>query len=188
MGLIAKVLKIENGDDEEVIQTVEAHYGENKYTDQYSSSGDDAPPLVEDRVVLVGVEGTGNAVSCGVLTKSQGAKPGEKLIYSRNEDGELVAKIHLKNDGSVEFYGEKDAELEVKGDVRVKIEGDANVEASGKVILKGGNVEVNGNVKVTGGTCEIAGTATPSGTGSLCALPFCAFTGAPQSGSISSGN
>lgn len=101
MSTIARVIQSENGDDEEIIQTVEAHYGENKYCDQYAPSGEDAPPLPEDRVALVDVEGTGNAVSVGVLAKSQGAKPGEKLIYSRDENGNVTAVIHLKNDGSI---------------------------------------------------------------------------------------
>lgn len=101
MGTIGRVIQTDNGDDEEIIQTVEAHYGENKYCDQYAPSGEDAPPLPEDRVALIDVEGTGNAVAVGVLATSQGAKPGEKLIYSRDENGNVTATIHLKNDGSV---------------------------------------------------------------------------------------
>lgn len=180
MSNIARLLQTENGDDEEIVQTVEAHYGENKFCDQYSSSGDDAPPLPEDRVVLVDIEGTGNHVAVGVLSKSQGAKPGEKIIYSRNSDGDVVAKIHLTNDGAVIVEGEKDLDLKVKGDVKISVDGNAEIKAT--------NVTLTGNVKVTGGTFEAGGTATPSGSGSLCALPFCAFTGAPQAGKISTGN
>lgn len=188
MNTIARVIKTENGDEEEIIQTVEAHYGENKYCDQFSASGDDSPPLPEDRVAIMDIEGTGNSVSVGVLSKSQGAKPGEKLIYSRDEDGNVVAKIHLKNDGSVLFEGEKDAELTVKGDVNITVNGNAkfNIDKDAEITAK--NITLKGNIKVTGGTCEIGGTATPSGSGSLCALPYCAFTGAPQAGKISSGN
>lgn len=203
MSTVARLIQTENGDDEEIIQTVEAHYGENKYCDQYAPSGDDSPPLPEDRVVLLDIEGTGNCASVGVLAKSQGAEPGEKILYSRDEDGNVKAKIHLKKDGSVVFEGEGDAELTIKGGVNITVKGDAavkvdgkasvkadgnvQVESSAKTIVKGSNVEVNGNVKITGGTCEVGGVVTPSGMGALCALPFCAFTGAPQSGKVSSG-
>lgn len=112
MGLIARILKTEIGNDNETVQTVEAHYGENKYCDQYAPSGDDCPPLPDDRVACVDVEGTGNFVGVGVLNKSQGAKPGEKLIYSRDEDGKVTAIIHLKNDGSVLIDTKKPVTIE----------------------------------------------------------------------------
>lgn len=111
MGAIARLIKSENGDDKEIVQTVEVHYGENKYCDQYGPSGEDSPPLAEERVVLADVEGTGNAVSVGVLTKSLGAKPGEKLIYSRDQSGNVTAMIHLKNDGTVIIETEKPVEI-----------------------------------------------------------------------------
>lgn len=150
MGAIARVIQSENGDDEEIIQTVEAHYGENKYCDQYAPSGEDAPPLPEDRVALVNVEGTGNAVSVGVLAKSQGAKPGEKLIYSRDENGNVTSVIHLKNDGSVEFSSNKDVDLKIKGKVSVTIDGDAEINVKGDAKLSATKFSVNnGNLEVT---------------------------------------
>lgn len=143
MGVIARVIKTENGDDEEIIQTVEAHYGENKYCDQYAPSGDDAPPLEDDRVVLAGVEGTGNAVSVGVLVKSQGAKPGEKLIYSRDSDGILKAKIWLKNDGSIE--------IETSGELKITTDADLSIDAGSH------NVNINAQkVDINNGSLEVS--------------------------------
>lgn len=188
MGLLARILQTENGEGNEIVQTVEAHYGENKFCDQFSPSGDDAPPLPEDRVVLVEIEGSGNCVSVGSLTTSVGAKPGEKIIYSRDKNGKVVAKIHLKNDGSMEFSGDKDIDLTVKGAMSVTIEGDSEIVTKGKATIQGENVLVKGKVKIEGDTCELGGTVAPTGNGAFCGLPFCAFSGAPQSGNISTGN
>lgn len=188
MGIIARVIQIENGDDEEIIQTVEAHYGENKFCDQYSQSGDDAPPLPEDRVLLIEVEGSGNCVSIGSLAISTGAKPGERVIYSRDEDGNVVAKIHLKNDGSMEITGDKDIDLSIKGSMSVTIEGDSEIVTKGKATIQGNDVLIKGKVKVEGATCEIGGTVAPSGQGAFCGIPFCIFSGAPQTGKTSAGN
>ena len=143
MGLLARILQSETGDDNEIIQTVEAHYGENKYCDQFSSCGDDAPPLPDDRVVLVDIEGTGNACSVAALVKSQGAEPGEKLIYSRDSDGNLVAKIHLKKDGSIEI--QTSGEFTITADANLKIDaGNNTVEVKAKSInFNDGNLEVS---------------------------------------------
>ena len=43
------------------------------------------------------------------------------------------------------------------------------------------------NTKLTGGNVEIGGSVAPSGQGALCGMPFCAYSGAPQTGKISSG-
>ena len=156
MGVLARVMKTENGDDLEVIQTVEAHYGEYKYCEQFSSCGDDAPPLPQDRVVLVDVEGTGNACSVAALVHSQGAEPGEKLIYSRNDDGELVAKIHLKNDGKIE--------VEADSDVSIKTNGKLTIEAAKDV-----EVKINANVKIDAGnnTVELKAKSINFNNGNL---------------------
>lgn len=136
MGVLATIVNSETGDFNEIVQTVESHYGENKYCDQFSPSGDDAPPLKEDLVVLVDIEGTGNMASVGVFTKSQGAKPGEKIIYSRDANGNVVAKIHLKNDGSVDFEGKGDSTLNVSGNLKLVVKGNANLTVEGNTTLK----------------------------------------------------
>lgn len=154
MGVLATVVKTETGDYEEIVQTVEAHYGENKFCDQFAPSGEDAPPLKDDLVALMEVEGTGNMASVGVLTKSQGAKPGEKIIYSRNEKGEIVAKIHLKNDGSVDFNGQGNAELTVAGSLTLIVKGDANLTVEGKTEVKSKgalDIKSDDNISITAG-------------------------------------
>lgn len=96
MARVARVLQTE-----ELLETVEIYSGANVTAKAYGASGDDAPPLKNDRVLLVPVEGTGNYVVAGVMGKTQGSKPGERIIYSRDEDGNIRAVIHLMNDGSI---------------------------------------------------------------------------------------
>lgn len=150
MSAVARLIKTETGDDGEIVQTVEAHYNENKYCDQYAPSGDDSPPLPEDRVVCVDVEGTGNAVAVGVLCESQGAEPGERIIYSRDGDGNLVAKIYLKKDGSMEVTGDGDFEITLKGEMKIKIDGDASIEAGGDI-----NIKADGDINIESSNATI---------------------------------
>ena len=100
MGRIARLIstKIEKF----IVQTVESYFGANVTAETYAPSGDDSPPLENDRIVLVKVDGTGNFVAVGVLSVSQGAKPGDRILYSRNEDGEVQAVLKLLGDGTIE--------------------------------------------------------------------------------------
>lgn len=96
MARVARVLQVED-----LLETVEIYSGANVTAKAYGASGDDAPPLENDRVLLVPIEGTGNHAVAGVLGKSQGAKPGERVLYSRDKDGNVRAVVHLMNDGSI---------------------------------------------------------------------------------------
>lgn len=71
----------------------------------YAPSGDDSPPLPGDRILIFKVDGTGNYAISGILTKSQGAEPGEKKLYSRDSNGDVQAVIYLKGDGTIEING-----------------------------------------------------------------------------------
>lgn len=140
MGRIARLLKTEI--DKYILQTVEAHYGQNQLCDSYGPAGDDAPPLPDDRVLLEKVEGSGIFVSCGCLAISQGAEPGEKLIYSRDPDSkELKAKIYLKKDGSIEIEG---ASLTIKPNGNFEVDAGSNeIKLScSKFTVNDGNLEV----------------------------------------------
>lgn len=173
MGRIAKLIqtKIESL----IIQTVEAYYGANVTAETYSASGDDAPPLPNDRVVLVQVDGTGNFVSVGVLSKSQGAKPGERILYSRDSDGEVKAAIKLLNDGKIEMVSPVDFELTGKN---IKISAEKKLELEGAESFKFSSKKT----EMTGEQIVCKGVAQPDGSGCFCAQPYCLFSGAPQTG------
>ena len=171
MGRIGKHLKAEI--DKYIEQVIETRLNYKQTALTFAPSGDDSPPIKNDRIILVSIDGNGKFAAVGVLTASQGAKPGEKILYSRNEDGEVQAVLSLLNDGKVK--------LETPEKVSVATETNIEVSASQKMTLKAQQMEL------TGGMLKCKGTATPSGQGPFCAIPVCPFTGAPQCGTDVSG-
>lgn len=164
MGRVARVLQIED-----LLETVEIYSGANVTAKAYGAGGDDAPPLENDRVLLVPIEGTGNYAVAGVLGKSQGAKPGERILYSRDKDGNVRAVVHLMNDGSVSVVCKDENGNELisgimGGDGKIKIEkceeisvedksGNKIVTGSDGIFLtdlRGGKVTMNGKITVQG--------------------------------------
>lgn len=210
MARIGRHLKAEI--DKYIEQVVETRLNYNQSAMTYAASGDDSPPLENDRIVLVQVDGTGRFVAAGVLTVSQGAKPGEKILFSRDEDGEVQAALRLLNDGKIEmvapdaFSIESEKKLSLKTEDEFSLESakklaaktdDAmELEAKNKMSLKGSEVAIEGQTKaeikaamvsVTGGNMQVNGTAAPSGSGPFCAIPVCPFSGAPHVGNMVSG-
>lgn len=100
-----------------------------------------------------------------------------KTLLTIDEEG----NVSISTDGSISVSSEKDVSVSAKGDVTAKCDGDLNVEAKGNATVK------SPNTKLTGGNVEIGGSVTPSGMGALCGIPFCPYSGAPQTGKISSG-
>lgn len=164
MGRIGKLIK--TAIDKYIVQTVEAYLGANITAETFAASGDDSPPLADDRIVLVKIDGSGNFAAIGVLTESQGAKPGEKILFSRDKDGEVQAAVKLLGDGKIEMISPDDFSLEGK-----------------KLKLKADEITIEGQAtELKGGSVKCKGTATPDGTGCFCGVPYCLYTGAPQTG------
>jgi hypothetical protein len=178
-----------------VTLTAEVWKGFNRDARLYTPPGEDSVPCGEDQIILVKIDGTGKYIAAGVLDVSRGAKPGEKIFYCREADGAIKAKISMLNDGSVKTEADGDITQSAKGafsaesekDMSLKSAAGAVLEAAKKALVKGADVELNGKVKATGGSFECGGSASPTGTGCLCAMPFCAFTGAPHTGNKAEG-
>lgn len=157
MGRIARLIKTEI--DKYILQTVEAHYGQNQLVEQFGPAGEDAPPLDEERVLISRVEGTGHFVSIGSLVVSQGAEPGDKMIYARDPDnGDIVSKIWLKNDGSVEIIAGGDISLTLADDSTVSVSGNATISADGKISVDAGDNEIvltSGKISIDAGNNEV---------------------------------
>ena len=87
--------------------------------------------------------------------------------------------IEIKTDGKVSFTADKDLELNVSGNATIKCDKAASIEAQ--------NVTVKSSLKteIKGGQVKLAGTVAPTGSGALCGLPSCLFTGAPHVGDTS---
>lgn len=155
MGRIGRLIKTEI--DKYIMQTVESFVRLNQLCYQYGPSGEDAPPLPEDRIVLIKEDGTGKYCAAGVLTISQGAKPGEKIMYSRSKDGDVQAVIKMLNSGAIDiqspdtFSVESQKEMTLKGSKVVVNEGGAAAARKEDTV----EVEIPANsvvVSVTGGS------------------------------------
>lgn len=194
MGRVARLIRTEI--EKFIVQTVEAYFGANVTAETFAPSGDDSPPLPDDRIVLVRVDGTGNFAAVGVLSVSQGAKPGERVMYSRDENGEVKAAVKLLNDGKIEMVSpdelsvsaEKDLSISGKEGVSVSADKDfsatgdsSTVEGKSSLTLKSAATEL------TGGSVKCKGAAIPDGTGCFCGVPYCLYSGAPQTGTNVSG-
>ena len=101
MGSIAKFIssKIDNF----VIGVVEKKLGFKIESAFFSPAGDDSVPLPDDKLFTVNKDGSGVSVIIGSLMISQGAKPGEKILYSRASNGDVKSKLYLNKDGKFYF-------------------------------------------------------------------------------------
>ena len=117
MGIIGRVLKAVS--DTFTALTVETRKGFSEEPLLYSASGDDSVPCKDDRVLLVPAGGTGEQVVAGVLNKSQGAKSGERILFARDENGKIVAKIKMLNSGNIEIEADGDCKVKAKGNIEI---------------------------------------------------------------------
>jgi hypothetical protein len=173
----------------------EARKDDNRAGLLYNSAGEDSVPIDDERIILVKVDGAGKYAAVGVLTPSQGAKPGEKIFFARDPDAAIVSKISMLNDGSVTTDADgditattkKNFDYAAKGNITAKTEKNMNLEAAAKATLKGADVEINGKARATGGSFECGGTVAPTGMGALCGCKYCYITAAPVAGSRAEG-
>ena len=93
--------------------------------------GEDSQALPGDYFVTVRGPSTGEEIIVGYhdpkLTPRAG--PGERRIYSRDSGGNIVAEIHLKDDGVIVLNG-------------VEIDPNGNLTAPGEVTAKAGGASV----------------------------------------------
>ncbi len=87
---------------------IESRFDYNISARLYGPAGDDSPPLDDDRIALMKIDGSGKWIAVGVLMKSDSAEPGEKKLYSRDANGNVKAEIYLKKDGVMELNGNAD--------------------------------------------------------------------------------
>jgi hypothetical protein len=176
-GRIGKVI---NHEIEKAVELIaETRKGYNQKAVLYNSSGEDSPPVKNDKLVLIKVDGTGKYVAVGVFNESRGAKPGEKIFYARDEDGEIKSKLSMLGDGAVKWELDDLFSLLSKKTI--------DLEAKEKATIKGADVELNGKVLATGGSFQCAGSVAPTGSGALCGCKYCYVTGAPVAGDKAEG-
>ena len=145
-------------------------------------------PAIGDTVLLLA-----NRDFVEVLENNHEQKPAEVMIepYSKStmqailispeEDDNNKTLITVDEEGTVSISTDKDINVSAKGNITAECDGDLSVEAKGNATVK------SPNTKLTGGNVEIGGSVAPSGQGALCGIPYCPYSGAPQTGKISSG-
>ena len=141
-GRIGQVIKHEIEKAVEII--AETRKGYNQKGVLYNSSGEDSPPVENDKIVILKVDGSGKGVIVGVFNETQGAKPGEKIYFARNEKGEIKSKLSMLGKGEVlwelqdffELLTEKTIKLEAKEKIGIKSEGNFDIEAEKGVAVK----------------------------------------------------
>jgi hypothetical protein len=171
LGILNRIGKVIDHNIDKFIELIsETRKNFNQKTLLYNSSGEDSPPIKNDRIVLLHIDGTGKYIAAGVLTESQGAKPGEKIYFTRNLDGAIVSKLSMLHDGHIDhtqdgnFTGniEKNAEMTVVENVSIAIGGDKDEGVEGnRTESVGGNQEENvtGNAKYTSSNTDIISIA-----------------------------
>jgi len=77
--------------------------GDNITTEHFSDIGDDSFPLANDYVAIVEIPRTGGSIAVGYIDpkNAQKSNAGDKRIYSRDSNGNEIAQIWLKNDGTI---------------------------------------------------------------------------------------
>jgi hypothetical protein len=101
----------------------EARKDDNRNALLYTPAGDDSIPLDDERLILLRTDGNGRYIAAGVLTPSQGAKPGEKIFFGRDAKGKIVSKIKMLNDGLFSLDTDTETTGEAKGDYKRTIKG-----------------------------------------------------------------
>lgn len=165
------------------------HIGTSKLKIKVTPAIGDTVLLLASRDFIEVLENNHDKKAAEVLVEPYSKSTMQAILISPEEDDnnktlltiDEEGNVSISTDGSISVSSEKNVSVSAKGDVTAKCDGDLNVEAKGNATVK------SPNTKLTGGNVEIGGSVTPSGMGALCGIPFCPYSGAPQTGKISSG-
>lgn len=99
-----------------------------------------------------------------------------------NADQEKTSEevVTLAIHGNTITVNKDGVDFKTDGKVDIHIDGDVSIEANKATLT-------STETTLTGGKVIIGGNVTPTGSGALCAMPFCAYTGAPHIGDTTEG-
>jgi len=145
--------RVLNGDNSSDVK-VNPGGGNNLTATHLGAPGDDSNPLPGDIAALLPLAAEGNQAVAGYVDiKNAGqAQPGERRLYSRDEDGNVVAVTWLKNDGQV---------LIMNGSGFVLLEAGGTVNINGAKITPGGDVVTASGISLDGHTHLYNDTGNP---------------------------
>lgn len=158
MGMIAKILEVlsasKNG-----VKSFEAKSdkggGDIVTGTIFQTPNTDSQPLKGDWVALLQLPQAGRTAAVGAVDplNQQRAAPGEHIAYARDpESGEIVAEVHVENDGSVTVTNaDGSAKLNADGSYIIQnANGSAQLSANGDFIVNGVTIDTNGNISTSG--------------------------------------
>ena len=157
------------------------HIGTSKLKIKVAPAIGDAVLLLASRDFIKVLENNHDKKAAEVMVEPYSKSTMQAILISPEEDDNNKTIITIDEEGTISISTDKDINVSAKGNITAECEGDINVSAKGNATVK------SPNTKLTGGNVEIGGSVAPSGQGALCGLPFCAYSGAPQTGKISSG-
>jgi hypothetical protein len=160
----------------------------------------------EDDKIVIGIydvnEEDGNEDEVGeyitsitINRKDDDKKGSVDLVIGNDKyNGGPKANLNIKVKGNVEanIEGGEGSAINISNNSTIKIGGNANIEVQGNTDLKsqgkctvnspsGINIESSATVTITGGgTLKTSGTCGASPNGGFCGIPFCPFSGNPQ--------
>ena len=157
------------------------HIGTTKLKIKITPAVGDIVLLLASRDFVEVLENNHDKKAADVLVEPYSKSTMQAILISPEEDDNNKTLITIDEEGTVSISTDKDINVSAKGNITAKCDGDLNVEANGNATVK------SPNTKLTGGKVEIGGSVAPNGQGALCGIPYCPYTGAPQTGKISSG-
>lgn len=114
--VIAFVREVVNGVSVPVT-SIDRGAGRGSSSYHFGPSGDDSPPLPGDvAACLERVAGNGSTAAVGYQDPKNAGKalPGERMMYARNPQGEVVLEVYLKGDGSFLVESKTGSAIELK--------------------------------------------------------------------------
>jgi len=141
IGRIGKVLSHEINKTVEII--AETRKGYNQKGVLYNSSGEDSPPVKDDKIVILKVDGSGKGLVIGVFNETQGAKPGEKIYFARNENGEIKSKLSMLGKGEVLWELQDFFELLTEKTIAIKAKKSINIESDKQTTITAEKININ---------------------------------------------
>lgn len=136
MGLIAKILDSFTGNDGEPAAKVEIYKDDNATARVFNPPGMDARPLDGDACYIEDSQDTeGGKDALGFIDPLNQpiSGKGENKVYARDAVGNIVASMHLKNDGKIQIDCDSDLVANVSGNAEVNCGIDLTANVSGKV-------------------------------------------------------